>query len=187
MSPVIRISDGTYERLQRHAVPFVDTPETVIGRLLEFYESHEQSQSGAPKARPRAASGEFDPDNHPDLHHTRVIVAEFDGRQAYGWNELVRVAHQRALEHLGTFEALRSASLSNIAKGQRGVQGFHYTREMDVSIQYADANIAWRNSLHLARKLGCAVRAQFEWRNKKGAVLPGQPGVLSWRVDQIKA
>lgn len=187
MSPVIRISDGTFERLQKHAVPFVDTPDTVIGRLLQFYESHEHRKTGELKDASNAVGGEFAPDNHPDLHHTRIIAAEFDGQPAYGWNELVRVAHRRALEHLGTFEALRSASLSNIAKGQRNVEGFHYAPEIDISIQYADANIAWRNSLHLAKKLGCAIRAQFEWRNKKGAVLPGQPGVLSWRLDQIKA
>lgn len=176
MSPVIRISDGTFERLQKHAQPFVDTPETVIGRILEFYESHGQRQVSEPKEQPRFAGGALDPENHPDLHHTRLISAEFDGRPARGWNELVRVAHQRAMEDLKTFEALRAASLSNISKGQRNAEGFHYAPEIDISIQYADANTAWRNSLHLARKLGVSIRAQFEWRNKKGAALPGQSG-----------
>ena len=34
MSPTIRISQETYEHLQAHAEPFVDTPDLVIRRLL---------------------------------------------------------------------------------------------------------------------------------------------------------
>jgi hypothetical protein len=34
MSPTIRISPDTYERLKAHAEPFVDTPDSVIRRLL---------------------------------------------------------------------------------------------------------------------------------------------------------
>jgi hypothetical protein len=184
MPPVVRISDLTFERLQKHAMPFVDTPETVISRILEFYESRGEQHSNTPKDRLYVTGGEFDPDNHPSLHHARIIAAEFDGRPASGWNELVRVAHERAMEHFRTFEALRSASLSNISNGQRNAEGFHYAPEIDISIQYADANMAWRNALHLARKLSCAIRAEFEWRNKKGAALPGQSGVLSWKMGQ---
>lgn len=36
--PVIRIPDSVYERLQKHATPFVDTPATVIEKLLNAYE-----------------------------------------------------------------------------------------------------------------------------------------------------
>jgi hypothetical protein len=38
MSKVIRISEETFIRLQEHAEPLVDTPATVIERLLDFYE-----------------------------------------------------------------------------------------------------------------------------------------------------
>lgn len=39
MMPVVRISDPVYERLQQLAAPFVDTPDTVIQRLLDSYEA----------------------------------------------------------------------------------------------------------------------------------------------------
>lgn len=39
MTPVIRIDDEVYSRLQNLAEPFVDTPSSVIARLLSFYES----------------------------------------------------------------------------------------------------------------------------------------------------
>ncbi|HUF10310.1 MAG TPA: hypothetical protein VMO47_13400 [Rhodothermales bacterium] len=40
MSKVIRISEETFNRLQEHAEPLVDTPAAVIERLLDFYERH---------------------------------------------------------------------------------------------------------------------------------------------------
>jgi hypothetical protein len=46
MSTTIVIPEATYERLQRHATPFIDTPSSVIERLLDAYES---GQSGQPK------------------------------------------------------------------------------------------------------------------------------------------
>jgi hypothetical protein len=39
MSKVIRIDDDTFTRLQNLAEPFVDTPSSVIERLLNYYES----------------------------------------------------------------------------------------------------------------------------------------------------
>ncbi|MFV1980997.1 MAG: hypothetical protein ACC655_07585 [Rhodothermia bacterium] len=42
MSKVIRISEETFIRLQEHAEPLVDTPATVIDRLLEFYERQQR-------------------------------------------------------------------------------------------------------------------------------------------------
>lgn len=39
MSRVIRISENTFQRLQRVAVPLEDTPASVIERLLDFYDS----------------------------------------------------------------------------------------------------------------------------------------------------
>lgn len=43
MSKVIRIEDEIFGRLQNHAEPFVDTPSSVIEKLLNYYESS-QSQ-----------------------------------------------------------------------------------------------------------------------------------------------
>lgn len=41
MSKVIRIDTETFSRLQSLAEPFVDTPSSVIQRLLDYYESRE--------------------------------------------------------------------------------------------------------------------------------------------------
>lgn len=42
MSKVIRISEETFIRLQEHAEPLVDTPATVIERMLDYYERQQR-------------------------------------------------------------------------------------------------------------------------------------------------
>lgn len=42
---------------------------------------------------------------------------------------------------------------SNIANGRRADRGFHYLSDINISIQNVDANLAWRNTLSLARRL----------------------------------
>ena len=44
MAPSIELSSQTFARLQALAVPLVDNPETVINRLIDFFEGRE----GAP-------------------------------------------------------------------------------------------------------------------------------------------
>lgn len=44
MSPVIRISDDTYEGLKSLAEPFTDTPDSTIARLLAIYKQHKGTE-----------------------------------------------------------------------------------------------------------------------------------------------
>ncbi|MEK7361286.1 MAG: hypothetical protein AAB133_04315, partial [Pseudomonadota bacterium] len=46
MMPVIRISQNTWERLQRHARPFEDSPEDIISKALDVFE-------GRPEGKPK--------------------------------------------------------------------------------------------------------------------------------------
>jgi hypothetical protein len=52
MMPVIRIHDSIFERLQKHATPFVDTPASVIERLLDAYETSQTHGGRQPNPRP---------------------------------------------------------------------------------------------------------------------------------------
>ena len=51
MTKEIKISDSIFERLQGLAVPLIDTPESVIQRLLDHYESN-CFQVGSPSPSP---------------------------------------------------------------------------------------------------------------------------------------
>ncbi len=67
MSPTIRIGEDTYEQLKTHAEPFVDTPDSVIRRLLGMDDAGQtpdaDSMTGvrqaadAPAAAARGANG----------------------------------------------------------------------------------------------------------------------------------
>ena len=64
MNPVIRIPDKIYERLQRHAVPFVDNPATVVEKLLDFYESQGTEQSPSAIIQARETSARYSSSNN---------------------------------------------------------------------------------------------------------------------------
>ncbi len=54
MMPVVRIPDPVFERLQAFATPLIDTPASVIEKLLDFYEAHQaerRSVAGPTPAR----------------------------------------------------------------------------------------------------------------------------------------
>lgn len=194
MMPVMRIPDATFSRLKAIAIPFDDTPASVIGRLLDLYEDHEAAKAGLssrsikpsqPQPRPSEATRgtQFSPDSPPDLGHTRVISASFAGRPAENWNDLVVVAHRAAIKQLKSVDAVRTATLSNIATGRREDRGFHHYSDGNFSIQNVDANLAWRNAVHLARHLKVPLDVTFQWRHKQGASHPGVTAVLSWRPE----
>jgi hypothetical protein len=185
MSPVIRISDETFSKLQLLATPFVDTPDTVIGRLLDAALANRVdlrpalAANSAPYA-PDAA--ELDPDAPDSLTHTRVRYARFGVRTLSqpNWNKLLRVAHEVALKELGSVAALRQASGAHIKEGQHLTEGFAYMPEAGISIQGLDANSVWIYSLKLARRIGVPVEVAFEWHDKAGAARPGSSGRLKW-------
>ena len=176
--PVVRIPDSVFERLQTHAKPFVDTPATVIERLLNFYEA-ESTPPARPQPAPPAAK-RFNASKPPDLTHTKLLSGEIGGLPSTNWNDLVDNAHRHAMQRLKSYDAVRAASLSHIVNGKKTDRGFHYLSDINMSIQGIDSDMAWRNALHLARKLGMPIQAEFEWREKPGAVFPGKRGLLAW-------
>jgi hypothetical protein len=194
MMPVIRIPDPVFERLQTIAKPFVDTPATVIERLLDFYDSRTritteaQPQGSAPhKDRPFVTvTTDFDPHDPPSLKHTRVIKAEIGGLEAQSWNELVQMAHRQAAAKLKDTNSLRRATRSNIVIGQKETDGFHYISDINASIQNVDADKAWRNAIHLAENLRLNISAEFEWQEKAGAAMPGKRGRVLWDPSKIR-
>lgn len=189
MSPVIELSDLTFRRLQEVAVPFVDTPETVIIRALDALRnasSPSQNNLGVGETRklPPGAR-KLDPDNPGSLTHTKVMLGRFDVLVADKWNDLLIQAHAKTKQILGTFEELKRASSSAIVEGERTDSGFHFQAESGFSIQYVDANKAWEQILFLAKRLGVAVEVQFRWREKDGARFPGEFGVLRWAPNDM--
>jgi hypothetical protein len=64
MSPTIRIGDDVYEHLQQHAEPFVDTPDSVLRRLLGLADGAQEEPPAGDHSSPaepaQAARAEHD-------------------------------------------------------------------------------------------------------------------------------
>jgi len=185
----IEIPERLLKRLQRHATPFVDTPVTVIERLVDFFEQHNrkhQRKDSSITNSKYAAVGvssevrELDPKRPPSLFHTRVR-GEFDSTSFSNWNDLLRIAHVHAYKEAGSFDELRKMTRAQIRKGAYSDQGYRFVPEIGVSIQGVDAGHAWEYSLRLAVRLKVPVKAEIEWRHNDKAAHPGERGVIVWQ------
>jgi hypothetical protein len=181
MSITIEISETLYQRLQKHAVPFVDTPVTVIERWADHFEA--KSSDAIKKPLPNIISDrpnkKFNPIQPPDLFHTRS-QGNFGSIAFSNWNDLLRVAHIEAFAKAKSFEELRIITHAQVRKGSHSDSGYHFVPEIGISIQGVDANHAWRYSLRLAQYLKTPLRALVEWRNNEKAAHPGTSGILEW-------
>lgn len=185
MPPVIRIPQKTFERLQKYAIPLTDTPASVIERLLDFYEENETQRPVVTDKKNGIKDNSeemvFAGDEMPDLHHTRILDGKFGRWDFKNWNDLVAIAHNAALEELGSFEALSKITYSNIVQGERNGKGFRYLPDTDISIQNVDANMAWKNACYLAKQIGVKIKAEIEWSGKKNAAFPLKKANLQCR------
>jgi hypothetical protein len=177
------INDQNFKRIQRVAVPLVDTLDTALGRVLDFYENHAPQRGNAslPATTIRAADPAeriFDPFSPPDLTHTKMTVASFNER-AIGvptWNTLLDEIIRASRRELGSFDSLKKISLTNLVDGQKTDQGYRYLSDVRLSVQGQSANDAWRSIARLARHLGYQVQVNFVWYSKEAAAFPGESG-----------
>ncbi len=189
--PMLEISNPVFARLQKLATPLVDTPETVLERLLDHYEQCNNQRRSSAVAVPKASSPKvagsqlFKPDSPPDLRHARVLAARIGNTTASGWNKLVHAAHAEAFRRLGSLDALRAVTTSNLKRGRANsddtIRGYRYLPDADVSIQNVDAQHAWSNALRLAKHLNVELTVDFEWMDKPDAAHPGMKGRLAWK------
>jgi hypothetical protein len=184
--PTIEITPATYEKLQRLGVAFVDTPESVIARLVDAALEKKSAVSRESIAGPLDPSViDLDPFFTGNLAHTRVRRASFGAREIDPpkWNNLLRTAHVEARKQLGSFDALKEATSARIRQGPYDREGFKFVPGSDFSIQGLDSNMAWSSSLRLAKKLNVPIEIEFEWYNKEGAAHPGKRGRMVWNPD----
>ena len=100
MAPSVELSPNTFTRLQTHAVPLVDSIESVINRLIDFYESRDGAPVPVSSAGGYENVRQFSPSAPPGLTHTKVLAVEFRGksleRSQANWNGLLNAAVRAA-------------------------------------------------------------------------------------------
>src|SRR5580698_1592112 len=119
----IEIPEPLLKRLQKNAIPFIDTtPASVIERWADFYDQHykQKNESNVSKKQslveiPHGVR-QFDPKRPPSLLHTRVR-GEFAKTSFSNWNDMLRIAHIYAFKEAGAFEDLRKITRAQIRKG----------------------------------------------------------------------
>lgn len=90
MSPVIRISQPIYERLQSIAEPFTDTPASVIEKLLDVYDQQSTAKPKAPETSGVASPiTEEMPDEIPDTLNQVLRVSDLVWNRGKTYNEAV--------------------------------------------------------------------------------------------------
>jgi hypothetical protein len=182
--PAITISDATFAKLKSIAEPFVDTPESLVERLIDT-EIDKRSSTTDGRGKVQASAPDallIDPDSHESLSFTRVLSARVDGREMHRpkWNRIFDDLHVLGLKRLGSVEKLKNFTGAGLRRGRYEEEGYRYLSEADISIQGVDANNAWNHALRVARALRVPIKVAFEWRNREGAVHPGQRAVLEW-------
>lgn len=175
--PTIELSDADFQRLQKIAVPLVDTPETVIRKLLDSYE-RTNGKAPPPSTLPSASPGpkHYDARSIPPLTHTKLLAGEFDGvrPQRTTWDGLVRLALVRVWEKSGDVRELKRMAGANVVGGEKHDEGYKFLPSHGFSYQGVSAEDAAKIIVRCARALGCGACFEFEWRDKPEAHRPGQ-------------
>ena len=183
MVPSIELSSQTFARLQALAVPLVDNPETVINRLIDFFEARE----GAPATASSDGGGSnkiqrFNPGSPPNLTHTKVLAVEFCGKplehREANWNGLLNAAVREAKARAKSADELKHLVIVPFVDGQKTNEGYRFMSDIGISIQGQDSNGSWKGARHIAQRLGLQLSVTFEWREKEGAAFPGVVGRL---------
>jgi hypothetical protein len=181
--PSVELSAQTFARLQSHAVPLVDNIETVIRRLIDFYESRDSAPVPDVDVSAGGKIRQFNPLSPPSLTHTKVLAIEFCGQPLEhgqtNWNGLLNTAVRTAKSRAKTAADLKQLVIIPYLNGQKTDEGYRYLPELGLSVQGQDANGAWKAACHIAQKLGLPLTARFVWREKNGAAFPGITGQFS--------
>jgi hypothetical protein len=190
MTLSVELTPITFARLQAHAVPLVDTIESVINRLLDAYEA----RAGAPASASGDGNGgndevrRFNPVAPPDLTHTRVMAIDLNGeplaRNEANWNGLLYAAVRLAKTRTKSAADLKKAVIANFVAGEKTDEGYRFLADIGLSVQGQDANGAWKAACHIAQHIGCPLKVMFVWRHKEGAAFPGVTGQFSVAVGR---
>jgi hypothetical protein len=184
----ILINDATFARLQRLAVPLVDTMDSLIEKMADAYEgksSLAQPNGNSKPAQSASQNGvtplQFEGATPPNLTHAKILSARLDGKELRNptWNGMLSEAVTLAKARARTDDELRRLILVNFVKGKKEDEGYHFLPAIGLSVQGQDANLAWNGAHHIAKQLGIAIEAEFVWRVKDGAAFPGVTGRLS--------
>ena len=176
--PSIQIEQNTFKRLQRAALAFVDTPDSVIRRALDALDDN--SGSVNVDISKESIKLNYTDRNLPSLKHTKVMSAVLDGRglSKPNWNSLLDEVLLGAKKSGLSVNEIRAVGGVNVVDQMKSTEGFHPVGKTGMSVQGQDAVRACSGALAIGRKIGMKIEVEFVWRDKEGAAHPGKSGLL---------
>ena len=177
MTHTIDLPDELFARLQKHAVPLIDTPLTIIERALVALEAGDEEVASA---RPKSGARSFNPAAAPNLAHTtpqKVVVAgkQLPKGHSY-WNPLMyAVILEAAARGVGKDDLLELITINRV-NGRKEDQGYRYLDAVGISVQGQDANAAWKQAYRVASSIGIAIEVVFAWQDTEKAAMPNTLG-----------
>jgi hypothetical protein len=203
MCPTVEISYLVFNKLKSLAEPLVDTPDSVIGRLIDCYErtsiapqTHEATNVHDPDERDLSVHNKlpsahvlgevlnFDPARLPDVTHTTFVQGTVGTKTVGDWNQLSLEVHAAVFEKVNSVEALRRVSTANIKPGVHFERGFKTRAGLSFSFQGVEANKACAVSFRLAQEFQIPLTAEFRWQNKEKAAFPDRVGRIEWTPNR---
>lgn len=185
MPYAIELPDELFSKLQKHAIPFIDTPISVIERALVALEAGDEeptSRRGSPEART------FNPSAPPSLTFTSPQTATVAGltlpKSETYWNAIMFAVIREAARRGQSTRDIIDLITVNSEPGRREDNGFKYLEEAGLSIQGQDANGAWRQAHVIASSFGIPVEVKFAWQNNPKAAMPNVTGSFFVEGDE---
>jgi hypothetical protein len=111
--PTLRVDDEVYEALKKLAEPFVDSPNSVIRRLLE---EHGHVEKKAPATAPAAPKIDRELEPTPQAVYEELLLKVLD-EQFKGRGDKRSVTHA-IIEKMQKQKLLRAADLELVATGE---------------------------------------------------------------------
>jgi len=188
----IALSRTTFSRLQGIGEPLVDTAESVIIKLLDFYDNQTApSPQMADEteecftATERASDLVFFPGSLPRLLHAKIKRVIVDGEQqdCDCWQDVVEFLLVKACEKHENVEHVISLCKApnrklRVVRGERGMPGWRYIGRVDLSFRRIDADGCCLQIDALASAIGVRVTLDIQWLQIDKADYPGRDARL---------
>ncbi|MEZ5877457.1 MAG: hypothetical protein R3D43_06635 [Tepidamorphaceae bacterium] len=180
--PTIEITSEAMDYLRGLAEPFVDTPATVLDRIIAEHKAGVgavkfETESGKSDKRPI-----YKTEHLPDLLHTKIQSAKIRGVPVPRpkWKTLVVRMIESAARDAANPETIKSALKAYSCIGERTDTGFQYVPAAGISFQGLDANRSCEATLGLAAAFDIPVTIDFFWRDNGKAFDPGGAGRIEY-------
>jgi len=179
--PAIEITDSQFERLQRFAIPLVDTSITAFDKVLGLAE---QTPSPPNKALEDPEILRFTRRTLPSMKDAVILSGTIDGEvlSRHQWVDALLVTLRVVKTKMPLVEATRGTSV-NVTEQRKNTGGYRWREGLGVSVQGVSATSAARAVLDLGERYDIPVELRIRWHNSPSAAYPGQQALLLTTSD----